>query len=93
VIGEVSQSFLHDPIQAHGEIARKRRERSIRAEADVEPILPSEIGAVGTQCRDESDVFECCGMQIVRQISDVVDYRASPLVQRAKSVIQLRRLK
>ena len=66
VIGEVSQSFLHDAIQAYGEIARKRRERSIRAEADVEPILPSEIGAVRTQRGDQPDVFERCGMQIVR---------------------------
>ena len=66
VIGEVSQSLLHDAIQAHGQIARKRRERSIRAEADVEPILPSEIGAVRTQRRDEPDVFERTGMQIVR---------------------------
>ena len=66
VSGDISESFLHDAIQAQGDIARKRRERSIRTEVDLEPILPSEIGAVRTQRRDEPDVFERCGMQIVR---------------------------
>jgi hypothetical protein len=62
VIGDVSQSFLHDAIQAHGDLARKRRLLSIRTEADVEPILPREIGTVRTQRLDEPNVFERRGM-------------------------------
>ena len=30
VIGDVSQSFLHDPIQAHGDVTGQGRERFIR---------------------------------------------------------------
>src|SRR4030095_4294779 len=53
VICDVSQSLLHDAIQAEGDIPRKRRERYSCAEADVEAMLPREIGAMRAQRRDE----------------------------------------
>src|SRR5947209_927516 len=72
MLGNVSQSFLRDPVKGTRDILRDFRRHSRRRELDSNPGSPGKLAAIGAQCDRQSKVVERRRMESVRDPPQIV---------------------
>ena len=86
---DVAQRLLGDPVQAERDLRVDGREVPLGAARQDGAVRTLELGTVGGQGGDQPTVAQHRGMQVVREVTDVLRERGGALVKRPKIRLQL----
>ena len=78
---DVAQRFLRDPVQAERGLRSDGREVPFRAARQRHAVRTLELGTVGGQGGHQPRVPEHGGMQVVREMADVLGERGGALLE------------